>query len=170
MLSVGQLREAVRAGGPFEAELTALRALAGAGAQWAVPLDALAAQAKEGVASERALRREFEDAAQAAVLAAGGNPPRDWFERALAEAKALVTVRRVGDIEGDEPDAIVARAEMSLERVGLAEAEAALAALEGAPAAAMANWRARARAHVSVGRALAAIDALALARLAVKSE
>ena len=170
VLSAGQLREAVRAGGPFEAELTAVRALAGTGAQWVGPLDALAAHAKEGVSGERALRREFGDAAQAAVLAAGGKAPRDWFERALAEAKALVTVRRVGDIEGDEPDAIVARAELALERGDLGAAVAALEALEGAPAAAMATWRGRARAHVSVGRALAAIDALALARLASKSK
>lgn len=170
VLSVGQLREAVRAGGAFEAELTAVRALAGTGAQWVGPLDTLAAYAKDGVSDARTLRRDFGDAAKAVVLSTDGEAPRDWLERALAEAKSLVTVRRVGDIEGDEPDAVVARAELVLKQGDVGAAEAALAALEGAPAAAMAPWRARARAHVSVGRALAAIDALALARLAEKSK
>ena len=170
MLAVGQLREAVRAGGAFEAELTAAHALAGSGAHWVGPLDELAAHAREGVPDGPALRRDFDEAARAAVLAAGGEVPRDWLGRAWAEAKALVTVRRVGDIEGDEPDAVVARAELLLKEGDVAAAAAELDKLEGAPAAALAGWRGRARAHLAVDRALAAIGALAVARLASESE
>ncbi len=169
VLAIGELRDAAGGGGPYAAELAAVRALAGSGAQWAEPLDALTTHESEGVATLDTLRDEYDPAARAAILAAGGKVPQDWLERAIAGAKSLVTVRRVDDAEGDDADAVIARAERALERGRVTEAEAELGALDTAAAAAIAGWRERARAHAAVRQALGALHALAVARLARQS-
>lgn len=169
VLAIGQLRDAAGSGGPYAAELEAVRALAGGGAHWAEPLDALTAHESEGAATLDTLRDEFDPAARAAILAAGGKVPQDWLERAIAEAKSLVTVRRVDDAEGGDADAVIARAEKALKRGRVTAAEAELGALDAAAAEAMAGWRRRARAHAAVRQALGALNALAVARLARQS-
>jgi hypothetical protein len=161
-LTLGQLRDMVRQGGPYAPELAALRKING---EPAAAFAILAEHAERGVASLGQLQARFAPV-PAAVLRAQIQPADDWWRTALARLAALVTVRRVGEVAGAEPDAVVARAEVRLKVGDLAGALAELAQLSGAAADAASAWRAEAERRLSVERALAEINGAAIGQLA----
>jgi hypothetical protein len=99
------------------------------------------------------LRATFPAAAAAARAA---NPPPGLGARLMDWLGAAVTVRR-GDqvVIGDRLAAQLAMAEAALANDDLAGALAALAPIEGAPAAALAPWRQNAESLLAARRALA---------------
>ncbi len=165
LLAVGQLRAALRGSGPFEAELDTLRAVAADDADVAVAVATLAARAAVGVPTVAALRARFGAIAGPVVRAAGAAGERSWLDRLLDPLSGLVTVRPVGDVPGTSADAVVARAEARLKADDLAAAVAEVERLEGAPADLAADWLAAARARLAAERALAALEARAVAAL-----
>ena len=152
IVPLAQLRAAVDGGQPFDEQLGAL-----AEAGVAAP-DALVSHAAAGVPSLQALRDAFPDAARAALreatraqLEAGDTNPVTAFLRTQLGARSLEPR------EGDDPDAVLSRAEAAL-RAG--DLDAALTQLEDLPQAGkdqMAQWVADARARRDV---VAALDAL----------
>ena len=79
----------------------------------------------------------------------------------------MVNVRRTaGDIEGDAPDAITARAERYLKAGQLGEAVAELEKLSGEPANVAKPWLDDAKARLAANRAGALLTGQAIARLA----
>ena len=68
-------------------------------------------------------------------------------------------------MEGDTPDAIVARAELSLAKSDLNGAVEALGALEGRPAESVAGWVEDAKSRLGAETSLKRLQALAIARL-----
>ena len=99
---------------------------------------------------------------QAANIPAEG----DVFDRLLAEAGNLVTVRPVGEVTGETAAAVVARAEVRLARNDLAGALAEVAKLQGGAAAALAPWRAEAEARLAAEAAVDLLDGEVSARFA----
>lgn len=152
-MALTRLRADIAAGLPFEAALQGLR---GAGAEVPEPL---ARHADAGVASLDALRRSFAAAAReglaAALQAQGGE---DWGARAAGYLRAQVGARSLAPREGDDPDAVLSRAEAALAEADLDGALAELEALGEAGRAAMAGWISDAEAHLAV---TAALDSLA---------
>lgn len=152
-MALTRLQVDMAAGLPFE---TALQGLRGAGAD--VP-EVLARHAAEGVASLDALRRRFPAAARdglaAALQAQGGE---DWGTRAVGYLRAQVGARSLAPREGDDPDAVLSRAEAALAEADLDGALAELEVLGEAGRAAMAGWISDAEAHLAVA---AALDSLA---------
>ena len=122
---------------------------------------ALARFATEPPPTVASLRLAFPAAARAAQAAAQPEAANLPFWQAVEHRLAsLVTIRRGDQVIVGEPTAIVlARASRALDAGDLAGAVAAVAQLQGQPAAAAAGWRAQAEALMEARRALAALAA-----------
>jgi hypothetical protein len=106
--------------------------------------------------TEATLRLAFPSAAREALAAARPQSEgKPLLERLWAETQELVTVRR-GDrvLVGDPAAGVLERARAALDAGDLAGAVAAVGALTGAPAQAMAGWLADARALLEARAAL----------------
>ena len=168
LLAVAQLRAALARSGAFEAELAALRTIAGEDdPAIREALAALAPRAAAGIPTLAMLRARFAVLADRVVRAAYAPPEGGWLKRTFARLAELVTVRPIGDdVAGATPAAIVARAEARLAAGDLAAAVAEVEALDGAPGALAAAWLGDAEARLAAGRALAILDSRAVAALA----
>ncbi|MGK9231109.1 uroporphyrinogen-III synthase [Inquilinus limosus] len=168
-LAAGQLRSALDTGAPLDETLALLRGLAQADPALAGAVTALEPAAK-GVPSRAALSTGFAQAAEAARKA---DQPQsgDWVDRSLAVVQDLVTVRPApGEVEGNDTNAVLARAEGRLQRGDLAGAVDAVKALTGPAASSMAAWRGQAEARLAAESALQSLSALAVQRLAAASD
>ncbi|MBL0930628.1 MAG: uroporphyrinogen-III synthase [Alphaproteobacteria bacterium] len=153
LLAVGQLRDAALAGRGFAPELTVVRGLAPDNA--ASLLQQLDARSG-GVETRAALARRFPAIANAVVAAARVEAASDTpvLAEALERVQKFLSIRRVGEVDGDSATARVARAEA---RLAVEDLPGALAALDPpgpawlAPAA---EWMEAARARLAVEAAL----------------
>ena len=152
-----ELRGAVERGLPYANELAAAKRIAGD----ADALAALAPFAATGIPSNAALARELAALAPA-ILHADGPEPANALERLQARMAKLVHIRPRGEVEGDEPPHIVARAEAKTARGDLAGAVAEiekLPAVMRAPAQAWLEAARRREQALAASRTLA-VDAL----------
>ncbi|MGQ0665065.1 MAG: uroporphyrinogen-III synthase [Pseudomonadota bacterium] len=163
LLATGQLREAVARGGPFAAELQAVRALGYPDADLLAALAPLEAAAERGLVSRQALVQRLAPVAAEVTRAARRPEGGEWWQLALERAQTLVSIRRVGEVPGDSPAALVARAERALATDDLAGAVEAIGRLPEAAAAPAEAWLADAHRRLASERALAQLAALALA-------
>ncbi len=166
MLALVQLRERLSGPAPFGAELDVLRGLLGDDVALADLLAPLDRHAASGVSSLDTLRRDFAEVARKVVVAGAGGEGDGVIAGVLRRLSDVVTVRPVGEAEGDDAGAIVARAEVKLQNGDLAGALTELDGLSGAAAEAAAPWRARAEARLSVETAIAAVVTQVIDRLA----
>jgi len=150
------LKSAIDRGGSFTTELEAFASVAPEDP--AVPeLRDLAAR---GVPSRADLVAGFSDAASKAITAADpGDPEAGLVDRLMSSAMSVVKVRKVGDVQGDTAEAIVARAE---DRLLNGNIEAALTEWNTLPEASLAATAdygdalaARARAEKLIAAAMA---------------
>jgi hypothetical protein len=111
-IALAGLKTAIDRGGPFLSELDALKSVSPEDPAIAM----LTPLASTGVPSRSDLARDFNQVAED-ILAALNQPVagEGWTDRLLASARSLVKVRPVGNIEGDTPEAIVARVENKLQ-------------------------------------------------------
>lgn len=169
VLAVSQLRDAVDSGAAYASALAAITSLASDDDTLTQPLDVLGQHADTGVPTFETLGEEFPAVADA-IREAARPQAEGWFDSALNSVGSLVTVRQApGENDGDDADAITARAEARVTAGNWAGAEQALADLSGAPAEAAADWLSALQAKLAVDQALlsvqtAAIDALASAQ------
>ncbi len=165
-LAVGQLRDALRLSGPFAAELAVVTKLVADDAELSGLLAPLAAHAEAGVPTPEALRGEFPAAARAAASAGRGDEAEGLLSGVMRRVSQVVTVRPVGQVDGADAGAVLARAESKLSGGDLAGAVAELDALQDGAAAAMADWRRRAEGRLAADAAVAELSARAIAKLA----
>jgi uroporphyrinogen-III synthase len=175
VMTLGQLRAALADAAPFAAQLAAAKDLGGADGDFAArleaPIAALQPFAADGVPTLAQLQAEFPAAriAQAAAADAAGTAlgvESSWLQKTLDRLSELVTVRPVGDVEGDGALAHLARAEARLGDGDLATAVAEIEALEGQAAQAAAAWLARAKARLTVDATAAELGNLSAEALA----
>lgn len=165
-LAAGQVREAFRTGRPYSDELDGLRRLAGQDEAIGAVLERLEQQAEAGVPTLAALQASYAEAAQRAVTAERAEGAESEWQAMLWERVSdLVSVRSVGEPEGNDAEAILARAERRLEGGDVAAALTELDALQGAPAEAMSEWRARAETRLEAEAALSELGRVSLDRL-----
>ena len=147
LTDIGDLRAALRTAEPYAAELAAVGARAGDDPAIADALATLALHVETGVPTVAKLRAEFVGLAPAIVRAAKAPEEGSWVDQTVANLQTLWTVRCVGEAAQCDTatEAIVARAEAKLDDDELSDAIDAVAALEGDPAAAAADWLVRAR-------------------------
>ena len=161
LLAAGDLRAAVR-GGAYRVELDAVAQLI-EGSAWredASVRDALATLARykeTGVPTLAQLRARL--AGSAGAIAGARVAPGTWVDRLLDRAAQVVVIRKVGEIEGENAEARLARAERRLEAGDVAAAVSELGGLGGGAAQAAAPWLADAAAALAGERAAAALYA-----------
>lgn len=110
-VAAAALKAAIDRGGSFETELQTFTTVAGDDPAVA-DLQKFAAN---GVPSRSELQRDFPRIADAMLEATVQPDPNQGIGgRLLASAMSVVKVRRVGDVQGDTPEAIVARLEEGL--------------------------------------------------------
>ncbi len=111
-IALAGLKTAIDRGGPFLSELDALKSVSPDDPAIAT----LTPLASAGVPSRSDLARGFNQVAED-ILAAINQPAtgEGWTDRLLAGARSLVKVRPVGNVEGETPEAIVARVENKLQ-------------------------------------------------------
>jgi len=169
LLAVGQLREALAASLPFDAELRAVKALAGDDAEVARTADILRGRAAAGLPTRTVLAARFHGLAPAIIRADSLPEERTWWRQTLERLATLVTVRREdGDTVGDDAAARVARAAARLGDGDLSAAIAELSGLEGGPAAAAAPWLTDARDRLAADRAVSELTAHVVAAVGVR--
>lgn len=156
-IAASALKAAIDRGVPFTTELDTLARLAPDMPE----IEALRPYAATGVARLADIEAGF-DGAAAAMIAAGRthDPDAGLLERLWASATSVVQVRPVGEVEGDDVPAIVARVEVAMRRGDLARAVAEFESLPETARAAgepyMQDVRARLAADDLVARVLAA--------------
>ena len=144
--AVQRLTHAVTSGAAFEAELAALDDPA---------LSAALAPHVAGVAALESLQSEFPDLArQVLERARAGDAEAGWGGRLLDFLAAQTGARSLTPRDGDDPDAILSRAEFALGEGRLADAVAELQALDPDVRAPLDPWIARAEARAAALSAL----------------
>lgn len=158
--AVGSLRDALRYTGPFTEQLADVSRLAGDRAGFQEALAELKPLADGGVASVAELQREFPETAREIVAAGYGDSDDGVLGDVLNRVSQVVTIRPVGEVEGDGPGAIVARAEGHVDQGDLA---AALEELKGLPqdaSQAADGWRQRAQQRIAADAAITQLNGL----------
>lgn len=143
------LSDAVVSGRPFAKELAAF-----ADPDLTTALDALA---ETGVPTLASLQETFPDAAREALRTArDANAEDTWSDRLVDFLASQTGARSLAPREGDDPDAVLSRAEFALSQGRVADALAELDALDPAVRVPLEPWSGAAKAHLSAGEALTA--------------
>jgi len=103
-------------------------------------LEKLRKQASVGVKSIAQLQRQFTPVLQAILAAEDAPAPTGVLGKLVGSAKSLVRIRRVGDIEGEDREAIIARLEVRVKAGDLKAALVEAKKLKGASAEAVKTW------------------------------
>lgn len=119
--------------------------------------EALSLRADEGVATLAALRDAFPDAARAALSVARDQGLVQDGAGVVGFLREQLSVRSVTPREGQDPDAVLSRAEAQLAQGNLAAALAEVETLPEPVRAAMATWIDQARARTDAASALATL-------------
>ena len=146
-VAASALKTAIDRGGPYLAELEAFSSVAPDDPSVA----GLRAQAAVGVSSRADLVRDFQATADA-ILDAVHQPEGDQgiFNRLMSSAASAIRVRPVGSVEGDSPEAVVARIETKLQNGDFKGALIEWQALPEKGQAAAADYKRKLDARVTV--------------------
>jgi uroporphyrinogen-III synthase len=152
------LRNAASGPGGYQPALDAVRALGEGDGAVLAALDALAPAAAQGRPTAASLRERFAGLAPE-LLRTPVEADGPWYGRAWDRIAGLVSVRRVGELAGDDVEAIVARAEVKLNAGDLPGAVTELDQLPPGPAGRAKNWLGDARGRLALDQALQRLDA-----------
>ena len=144
------VRTALETGEPFETALDALEN---------VP-DALSAVAADGVATAESLQTAFPDLSRASLAAARSAAAEgDAAGSILAFVQKQVGARSVTPREGDDPDAVLSRAEAAVRVADWGTALTEIASLPEAAQAPLAEWRTAVQTRAAATTALSDFEA-----------
>lgn len=148
--ATGRLQAAVESGTPFADVLPLL-------ADREIP-ETLLSQAETGVPSQSHLEDAFPVAARTALdVSIRATMGDSWSDRATALLRTATGARSLTPREGDDPDAVLSRAEAALKAGDLAAALTELSALPEPGQEAMADWVALAQRRLDAVAAVAAL-------------
>ncbi len=152
---------AIADGRPYGADLAALQALGADPAATA----RLAPLAEAGAPTVAALEQRWAAVRGKVLAAVKPAETGSAFDRFAANARALVQVRRVGEVQGDDPAALVSQVDAALEAGDVPAALAAWSKLPQAGQDASRDWAAAARGRVDALEAAQDVVARAIATL-----
>lgn len=135
-LAVASLERALQDETPFEVELKAIKSFT----KDSEALDKLSSYAKNGLVSELNLLGQFDDLLEAALVADLKGEGKGIFDKFVANAKSIISIRRTGNIEGDDIEAILARMEVAVNAKDLSKAVAQGKQLTGPAKAVFEKW------------------------------
>ena len=162
--AAGQLRSRIESGLAFDADLGTVQTLAGTDEGLKATLADIQL-GMGGIASVSTLARDF-SAVASDVLAAAKAPASNWMEKVWRRLSSMVSVRRTGDVSGDDVAARIARTEMHLNTGDLAAAVNEVKDLTGAAAEAVGPWLQQAQLRLKTMTALDDLTRQAVQRLA----
>ena len=149
--AISRIEAALEAGGGFETALSEFSEATGI-----TPPAALQNAAKNGVTSLANLQASFPEAARTALAVSIRTTAGDGtVDRLTAFLKSQVSPRSLEPREGDDPDAVLSRAEAELKAGDLEKALVTLKSLPDDGRVAMADWLEKAQARVDAQKALA---------------
>ena len=156
-IAAAGLKAAIDRGGAFASELETYATVAPGSAE----VEQLKALAASGVPSKPELTAAFSDAANSMIAATRVvDPNTGMIDRLMSSAETLVHSRPVGAVEGDAPEAIIARMEVAVNKgdldAALAESEKLPDAAKAAGAGYISNVAARRDTDALVTKALTA--------------
>jgi hypothetical protein len=156
------LRNAVAPGHPYAAELAALKSL--------IPdpgdLGALPLHADTGIPTTAALAGILTKLAETSAAPPPAPAETSILDSMVASAKSAVSIRRIGaDTTGDEPAAVLARAEAALSQGDLAASIKEVESLPAPARDAFAGWLDDAKARASANDSLSKLESTVLASL-----
>ena len=165
-IAFANLRNAVAAGRPYAAELAALKSL--------IPdpgdLGALPLHADTGIPTTAALAGTLTKLAETSPAPPPAPAETSILDSMVASAKSAVSIRRIGaDTTGDEPAAVLARAEAALSQGDLAASIKEVESLPAPARDAFAGWLDDAKARASANDSLSKLESTVLASLGVGS-
>ncbi len=160
-LALANLARAAETKSPFRSELDAVASFLPNEPE----LTSLDAAAAAGVATRANLKERFPALVPSVFEAERRARGDGLWARFLANARSLVTVRRTGEIAGEDTEAVIARMEERLKADDLAGAVAEGKALKGAAAEAAKPWLAEASARVETETLLRTLSARVAERL-----
>lgn len=155
MASAGldRIRAALVTGAPFDDALTQLM-------QAGLDVPASLQDAAGGVRTVEALQESYDPAARAALAASLQSAPADSATEKLGNFfRAQIGARSLAPREGDDPDAITARAGVAVADGDLAAARDELASLPEAGRAAISDWLGAVETRLNAAAALDALQA-----------
>ncbi len=164
VMALADLVRASAGSEPFADELSALKTLAPASPE----IQDLSRYASRGVPTRTMLADSFvrqADAILATQHASGGN---SWSDRIWSDVMNVVSVRRIGNLVGNDPEAHVARAEVDLNIGELARAVREVSALTGPAREAAVPWLKSANERMNVDRDARALAERLVANLSVQ--
>ena len=162
VLAVGNLASALRTSSAYQSELAAIPRLLPPGAGAGDLIATLEAHAETGVPTAPQLAEEFADLVGPALQAIHVNADQSTMQQALGQLRSLITVRRTpGEVEGDDPSALLARAEHRLRNGDVAGAYGLTDRLPEAAQNALQSWRDQALARITVNQAIDQLIGLA---------
>ncbi|TRD22552.1 COG4223 family protein [Palleronia caenipelagi] len=152
--ALADIRAAMEIGDPYADAIGALQSASGAD----VP-EALSAPAADGVATMAALQASYPAVARQALSASVAETAGDRVQDRLgAFLKAQAGVRSLSEKEGDDPDAVLSRAEARLAESDLEGTLAEIAKLSPAGQETFSDWTSRAQARLDARSALAGMS------------
>lgn len=146
---------------PFSNELASLRALMPGSPEIAD----LSQYAKTGAPTLATLTSRFDGKIDSILQAERAAQAHNWAERLWADFVGLVSVRRVGDVKGNDTEAHVARAEYALKHGDLAAAVSEVDGLDKPAKEAAMSWLKQARARLAINRDARGLTAKVVAAL-----
>lgn len=162
VLALADLVRATERDEPFANELAALRRVMPASPEIAD----LSRYAGSGVATVPVLTARFRDRIDVILAAERQARAHNWAERLWGDFVNLVSIRRVGNVSGNDTQARVARAEYALGHGDLATAVREVNGLDAPAKAAASAWLKEARARLAVTRDARALTNRIVAALA----
>lgn len=144
-LAVASLERALQDEKPFEVELNALQSFAVNNQS----LSQLSVYAATGLVSETTLFNQFDGLLEAALVADLKGEGKSILDKFIGNAKSIISVRRTGNIDGDDAEAVLARMEVAIANKDLSAAIAQSDALSGPAQNVFADWLAAAKARLA---------------------
>lgn len=160
-LALANLARAAETKSPFRSELDAVASFLPNEPE----LASLNAAAATGIATRASLKERFPALVPSLFEAERRARGDGLWARFLAHARSLVTVRRTGEIAGEDTEAVIARMEERLRADDLAGAVAEGRALKGAAAETARSWLEEAGARVETETLLRTLSARVAERL-----
>jgi len=161
-VAFANLRDAVAGSRPYATELAVLQSL--------VPnlgdLGTLPSHAETGIPTVTMLAGTLQKITETSAAPAPAPAEASFLNTMIATAKSAVSIRPIGaDTTGNEPSAVVARAQAALDRGDLASAIKEIGALPAPAGDAFSGWLDQARARASANDTLTKLQSTLLASL-----
>jgi len=163
LLTIGQLRDAVDRGDRFTAELAAARQMAKA--DDTALLDSFAPGAETGISRREQLLRDFQPLSERLLQQEADSAEPGFWNAIGRHLRKVVSVRHMAG-QGNDAEAVLARADAAFKQGDWDKAVESLQALPGPYLATAEDWLRQARLRLAADRALSQLAAAAGARTA----